>query len=224
MATERIPACEGRARSRSLARTDSATTRSNVSARANVAQRARERELFEHLFGAPARRVGVALEPLGVTPVPDRGVSFERLGRTWWISADPEVDPCRVDGQHVLPEEVLDRVGRLYAGGVRPHYLRVLHEVPDPAWSPGRPLPVLVPPARSLRAADAAILAGVRAVVTGAAAAAQGAGVVAGSLTSIAAVVAVAPIALLGDPILLGGVQVDADRVLWCELDRWTWT
>lgn len=178
---------------------------------------ASNRELFERLFGEPARSVGLAVTRLGVTPVPDQLVSIERLGSRWWISAEALADPCRVDDQHVAPEWVLDRLGRLHAAGVRPHYLRVLHEVPDPAWSPSQPPPVLVPAARSHRTADAALLAGIRASLAGAAAMTRG-------LASAAAAVATAPVVLLGDPILLGGRQIGGDRVLWGELTRWTWT
>jgi hypothetical protein len=164
------------------------------------------------------------LAPLGVTPIPDALVSVERLGSRWWISAEASADPCRVDGTHAVPAAVIDHVRQLHAAGVQADYLRVLHEVPDPTWSPGQPLPVLVPPARSHRAADTAILAGVRAALAGAAVVARGAGSAAVGLASVAVSVAVMPVALLGDPILLAGREIGDDRVLWSELARWTWT
>jgi hypothetical protein len=180
-------------------------------------------DLIDRLFREPACRAGTTLEYVGTTPRPPRSEEYIRVGGTWWFGVEADTDPCQVGGHHHVPREVLERLMALSLSGLELDYLRVLHEVPDASWTPGATVPRLVPDPTVHRKVEAALVTGVIAYGRAARAIMESAGRLARLGVSVGAVTLTAPVALLGDPVLLGGRTVAHDTVAWVELARWDW-
>jgi hypothetical protein len=180
--------------------------------------------VFDEIFGRPAARAGVPVRYLGTTPRPARDAEHVKIGGAWWLSVEACADPCRVRGRHAVPSRILGRLASLSEAGLELDYLRVLHEVPDAGWAPSHPLPDLVPGSPIHRQVDRALVLHTRDAVRIAAMAARASSGIAARLLRASVVVGATPVALLGDPVLLGGREVSHGQVAWVELARWRWS
>jgi hypothetical protein len=149
----------------------------------------------------------------------------------WWIVSDYRRDPSVMEhGGIVVPRDVARFLGELRAAGARWDRTVLAHELP-PDWTPGQPLPRVVPEARTagIKRAEQAGDAGAALLDATARAAGHLAVTAAtqGARTALAApgllaAVAVGPMTL--DPVIMAGIDVPARQlVTWVELARWSW-
>lgn len=173
----------------------------------------------------PGRKIGYDLPQLGLSPLPEERTFWQAPTGSWWLFDSFERDPTaqQFGGRIPVPAEPHAKLTELQAGGLAADLIWIGHEL-DPDWSPGRPLPTLVPspPAGTTRPPGESPSTGA-AFATHLAQALYRAGqkLGRGSLSFGAAVGA--SLAEL-DPVVLGGVKHPrAPVVAWVELARWTW-
>jgi len=181
---------------------------------------------------APARRAGYELPVLGTSEEPDGDVYWQAPAGNWWLITDRRTDPtAALYGGVVVPEREREKLVELLREGFSPDRILVGHEFPLD-WSPGDPVPDLVPKAPSTKlvprvSLEAAKRAEIAAASTQAtlklgrvALSAIKALVVGAATVGLAVGKAVSEL----DPIVMAGVRDPrTGAVTWVEVTRWSW-
>lgn len=174
----------------------------------------------------PARRAGRELSVLGAAPAPSGPLHWQAPTGNWWVINEFRSDPtAELYGGVVVPREVRVRLEQLLREGFAPDRILLGHELPR-EYSPGDPIPDLVPAKRSSE-----VLAPRHSPEMAIEAARQGAAATIGlarsagkALALVAGAAAAAGLAVARlDPIIVAGVEVEPGVFAWVEVDRWSW-
>ena len=168
----------------------------------------------------PARSIGYDLPTLGISADVPVGPVYRRTpAGSWAYATDYRIDPAaeQYGGCSPVPEPVLDSLWQMSAAGVTADELIVVHEV-DASWQPGRPLPLLVPPAKRFRRHDELLIGATEQLKRGLIVA----GAVLGAAAAAPAALLVSPAVGL-DPVLMAGVRHPDGPCIWVALAAWNW-
>lgn len=181
---------------------------------------------------APARRAGYDLPVIGTSEEPDGDVYWQAPTGNWWLITDRRSDPtAALYGGVVVPDREREKLVELLRKGFSADRVLVGHEFPLD-WSPGDPVPDLVPKVPSTQLVPRPSLEAARRAEIAAASTRASAMLGRAALTATKALVvgAVAVGAAIGagfaalDPVLIAGVRDSrTGAVTWVEVARWSW-
>ena len=179
-------------------------------------------EPLRRLLLDPARSIGRDdIDFVGVTRIPREPMIQQTRNGTWFFACDFFDDPGLArDGGIAIPDLELRRLHALRDAGVKPDLIWIAHELPR-GWTPGQPLPALVPDAPHIRRLDETLERFVRVTTRTSFQVLRGVTIGVG----VGVGLALAPLAAVGlDPVILAGIRHPEQPVAaWVKLAQWDW-
>ena len=181
------------------------------------------RPLLERRALAPARRCGVQIDVLGLMPMPQLPSVRRAKDGAYWLFSDYLHDAgLQQDGFLAVPAAELRRLTMLRDAGLLVDDLLIAHELPR-SWTPGTPLPAIVPGAPQCTELDQRFEAGIR--TTSQAIAQTAARIVDKSAVVASTVANAVGKTIVLDPAILGTIRHQSEPTVccWLLLAKWAW-
>jgi hypothetical protein len=162
------------------------------------------------------------IEVVGVTPIPTKPVVQQTAHGAWFFAAAYFNDPgLTQDGAIAVPERVLVELRALREAGLDADFVWIAHELPAD-WTPGQPLPAVVPDPKRVRDLDVDLERLVHRATSTWWRAARG--LATGLVSVVGAAAAAAAEGPRLDPVILAGIAHPTEPVaIWAKVAQWEW-